>query len=721
MGMMCAVCAQTVQKVASELPGVEDADVNFATSSLSLKYDPEQISPDEIADAVRKSGYDMIVKDSVAQAVEDKEKAEEKERVDMGRKVVVAWVVTIPLAILCMSHIHFPGAGWVYMLMTLVVMLYCGIGFYKRGWRALMAKAPSMDTLVAVSTLVSFIFSFVNTLWPELLTSRDIPANLYYEGAAMIIAFVLTGKWMELRSRHSTGMALRALIGLQPSEALLIKEDGSTVSTPIADIRKGDRLMVRAGEKIPVDGKVVSGIGSVNESMLTGESAGVEKTVGTKVAAGTVLTSGTLEIEAVKVGSDTELSRIIKAVRDAQGSKAPVQKLVDKVASIFVPVVFAIAILTFIIWLIIGNIPVGAVCAVSVIVIACPCALGLATPMAIMVGIGRGAAKGILVKDATALELMSKVNYLLIDKTGTLTEGNPQLIEQVFATQVDDSQKSHILSVVAGAEAKSIHPLANAIVAGLHKENVTPTEPSDYRYEPGKGIFCSVGNDNYIIGSSSLLTQYPDSSISTHTDKWLEEGAGVVAVIMNGNPVLALKVTDALRPDAADAVKRLQSMGITVELLSGDRLATAQSIARQAGISHVTAEVYPDKKQQRVQELQQQGYIVAMAGDGINDSQALAAANISIAMGSGADIAIEVAEVTITGGHLNAIPEAVKLSEHTLKRIRQNLFWAFIYNVIGIPLAAGALFPLGFLLSPMFASAAMALSSLCVAANSLRK
>lgn len=721
VGMMCAVCAQTVQKVASDLPGVKDADVNFATSSLTVDYNPEEVSPDDIAEAVRKAGYDMIVQDSLAKAVEDKEAAEERERRDMGRKLVVAWVVTIPLAVMCMMHLHFPGAGWLYMGMALIVMLYCGWGFYKRGWQALRAKAPSMDTLVAVSTAVSFIFSFVNTLWPELLTSRSISANLYYEGAAMIIAFVLTGKWMELRARHSTGMALRALIGLQPSEALLVKPDGSTITTPIAEIRKGDILMVRAGEKIPVDGRVTEGVGSVDESMLTGESAGVEKTTGRKVSAGTVLTAGTIKIEAEKVGSQTELSRIIKAVRDAQGSKAPVQKLVDKVASIFVPTVFVISIVTFIVWLIIGNIPVGAVCAVSVIVIACPCALGLATPMAVMVGIGRGAQKGVLVKDATALEQMSKVNYLLIDKTGTLTEGKPELVEHIFAPNIDPTSQQQILAVAAGAESRSIHPLANAIVEGLKKDGIVPSELEDYRYEPGKGIFCKADGVAYTIGSSSLIADSPDTDFKNIVDQWLADGRGVVIMLADGRPAAAFSVMDSLRPDAAEAVAKLERMGVVVELLSGDRLATAESIARQAGISHVTAEVYPDRKQERVIELQKEGYIVAMAGDGINDSQALAAANISIAMGSGADIAIEVAEVTITGGRLMAIPEAIRLSEHTLKRIRQNLFWAFIYNVIGIPLAAGVLYSVGFLLSPMLASAAMALSSLCVAANSLRK
>ena len=721
VGMMCAVCAQTVQKVASDLPGVKDADVNFATSSLTVDYNPEEVSPNDIAEAVRKAGYDMIVQDSLAKAVEDKEAAEERERRDMGRKLVVAWVVTIPLAVMCMMHLHFPGAGWLYMGMALIVMLYCGWGFYKRGWQALRAKAPSMDTLVAVSTAVSFIFSFVNTLWPELLTSRSISANLYYEGAAMIIAFVLTGKWMELRARHSTGMALRALIGLQPSEALLVKPDGSTVTTPIAEIRKGDILIVRAGEKIPVDGRVTEGVGSVDESMLTGESAGVEKTAGRKVSAGTVLTAGTIKIEAQKVGSQTELSRIIKAVRDAQGSKAPVQKLVDKVASIFVPTVFVISIVTFIVWLIIGNIPVGAVCAVSVIVIACPCALGLATPMAVMVGIGRGAQKGVLVKDATALEQMSKVNYLLIDKTGTLTEGKPELVGHIFAPNIDPTSQQRILAVAAGAESRSIHPLANAIVEGLKKDGIVPSELEDYRYEPGKGIFCKADGVEYTIGSSSLIADSPDSDFKTNVSRWLADGRGVVTMLADGDPVAAFSVMDSLRADAAEAVSKLERMGVVVELLSGDRLATAESIARQAGISHVTAEVYPDRKQERVIELQKEGYIVAMAGDGINDSQALAAANISIAMGSGADIAIEVAEVTITGGRLMAIPDAIQLSEHTLKRIRQNLFWAFIYNVIGIPLAAGVLYSVGFLLSPMLASAAMALSSLCVAANSLRK
>lgn len=722
VGMMCAVCASSVQKVVSETPGVKEADVNFATSSLSVDYDPDLVSPEQLAEVVKNAGYELIVQKSVADAIEERDEKEARAYRDMKRKVAVAWIITIPVAVLCMAHVHFPGNAWVYMFLTLVVMLYSGMGFYKRGFKSLMAKAPSMDTLVAISTIFSFLFSVFNTIRPDLLTAHGISPDLYYEGAAMIIAFVSTGKLMEMRSRHSTGMALRALIGLQPSEAMVIDPNGEKRMIPIAMIRKGDHIFVRDGEKIPVDGTVLDGQGVVNEAMLTGESIGVEKQSGSKVVAGTVLNSGTLTISAEKVGSDTELSRIIQAVREAQGSKAPVQKLVDKVARIFVPIVLGIALLTFIVWMMIGvsYLPVAVVCAISVVVIACPCALGLATPMAVMVGIGRGAKQGILVKDATALEEMAKVNYLLIDKTGTLTIGRPILQKEIISASIPEAVRPTIMGVVLGAEQKSIHPLANAITCGLQKNEVCPIEPENYKYEPGKGIVCSYMGRNYVIGSSRLISECPKSDLTPQINDWLEEGAGVVVVAIDGEIAAAFNVMDQIRNDASDAVAELQRMGVTVELLSGDRLATAQHTARLAGISHVTAEVYPAMKQKRVEELQKQGYIVAMAGDGINDSQALAAADVSIAMGGGSDIAIDVAKLTIIGGKIMSIPKAANLSRSTLSRIRQNLFWAFIYNVIGIPVAAGLLYPLGFLLSPMLASAAMALSSLCVVANSLR-
>ncbi len=727
-GMMCAVCANTVEKTIKGLPGVETSAVNFGTSTAEITWDPSKISLNQIAEAVKGAGYELIATDSVAEAVEQQEEAENKVYRNMKMKVAIAWILTIPLSVLCMVHFHFPAEGWVYMFMTLIVIGVCGSGFYKRGWNALIHRAPSMDTLVMLSTAVSFLFSFVNTLFPDLLTSYGISADLYYEGAAMIITFVLTGKLMEMRSRRNTGLALKSLIQLQPSEALVKQPDGSFVMTPISRIKPNDIIEVREGEKIPVDGAVVSGHGFVDESMLTGEPVGVEMEKGNKVSAGTLLQSGNLILSANKIGSNTELSRIIKAVKDAQSSKAPVQKMVDKIAAVFVPTVMAISVLTFIIWWIIGSqyIIVGLVCSVSVLVIACPCALGLATPMAVMVGIGRGAKKGILIKDASAMEVMAHIDTLLVDKTGTLTEGKPHMVNLAWASGVTEDEQHRILGLIAGAELKSIHPLASAIVGGIEERGISPVVPSDYSYTPGEGISCSGAELNLKIGahrrkeSENLEAERSDNLLIEKRLNWEREGAVTIEVWNNSSLVLILKIEDEIKSDAKTTIKTLQDEGIEVVLLSGDKEATAKEVAHQVGIKQVYANALPGDKQILVEKLQKEGHIVAMAGDGINDSQALAASNVSIAMGTGADIAIEVADITLVGGRMSSIPKALKLSKSTLKIIHQNLFWAFIYNIIGIPIAAGALYSIGWMLTPMYASAAMACSSVCVVLNSLR-
>lgn len=723
VGMMCAVCAGTVETAIKNTPGVENVSVNFATSSASVKWNPKLTDPQDIAGRVREAGYEMIVTESVAKAMEQQEEIELKEYRKMKLKTIIAWVITIPLATFCMVHVHFPFEAWCYMVMTLIVMLWCGEGFFRRGFRALVGGHPNMDSLVAVSTSVSFLFSLFNTVWPEVLTNQDISADLYYEGAAMIITFVMTGKLMEMKSRRSTGLTLKALIQLQPSEARIYAADGSIVTVPISDIRRGDRVMVRQGEKIPVDGKVTEGAGAVDESMLTGEPIGVEVLPGNRVSAGTILQTGQIVVEAVKVGSDTELSRIIQAVKDAQNSKAPVQKTVDKIASVFVPAVMAISLITLVLWLIIGgatHLPVAIVCAVSVLVIACPCALGLATPMAVMVGIGRGAKSGILIKDASSMEALASINALLIDKTGTITEGKPLLKNIEWKSIASENEKRLILGLLLGAEEKNIHPLASAICEGLKKLGISPIDPHEYSYLPGEGIKCRYNGEDYMIGAYRRSETDEKSEFETEVAKWIEEGSGVVAMYRNGIVIMALSVEDIVKPDAAESVRDLRNYGIDVTLLSGDRYSTAGKVAREVGISNVVAEARPADKQQVVEQLRREGRNVAMAGDGINDSQALAAADVSIAMGTGTDIAIEVAGVTIVGGKLKTIVTAVALSRKTLRIIHENLFWAFIYNTIGIPLAAGVFYGFGILLSPMYASAAMAASSLCVVLNSLR-
>ena len=718
-GMMCAVCAGTVERVVKNCPGVINASVNFASATVAIDWDNALTSPEQIAKAVKEAGYDMIIAESETDATELKEKNEERAYIDTKIKVLIAWIITIPIATLCMLHIHFHWDKWIYMALTLIAIVYCGSGFYARGFKALISRAPNMDTLVAISTAASFLFSLFNTIWPEILTSRGINAEIYYESAAMIITFVLTGKLMEMRSHRSTGKALKALLNLRPAEAMLEKEDGTTMIVPITDIQKGDILVVREGEKIPVDGIVLSGNATVDESMLTGEPIGVEKIPGDTISAGTVSIAGGIRISAQKVGSETELSRIIRAVREAQSSKAPVQRLVDRISGIFVPAVILLSLITFLIWISFGNsyLPEAFVCAISVLVIACPCALGLATPTAVMVGIGRGARIGILVKDASALEQLSKVDMLLIDKTGTLTEGKPEVKDVIWAQDLSDSERREIAGVILASERRSIHPLAASIVKFLENKQTPPTTISDYVYIPGKGIKCRYKTHQYEIGGAIDTDK---SQFRDILNTWLSHGSGVVTVAIDGKIAAAFCIEDTIRKDAAVSVKELENLGIELELLTGDKDSTARHIAAIAGIKRVSAEALPSSKQDKVEELKRAGYTVAMAGDGINDSQALAAADLSIAMGSGADIAIEIAQLTIIGGKLSSIPKAISLSRNTLRIIRENLFWAFIYNIIGIPLAAGVLYSAGLLLNPMFASAAMALSSLCVVGNSLR-
>jgi len=723
-GMMCAVCAGTVEKTVSEVPGVKSAAVNFASSEVSFSWDPMVTSPEKVAQAVRDAGYDMIVADTAAKAVEEKQDAEMRQYRRMRADLLIAWILTIPLSCICMFHIHFPGDKYVMMVLALTVMTVSGRRFYVNGLRHLFQRRPDMDSLVAVSTLVSFLFSLFNTFFSSYFTARGIPADLYYEASAMIIAFVLTGKFLEMRARRNTGTAIRALMGLQPSEAQLIEPDGTIRTVRIEKIEPGDRLSVRPGDRIPVDGVVVSGVSSVDESMLTGEPEGMEKTAGDSVSAGTLNMNGSIVVEALKVGASTELARIIECVREAQGSKAPVQRLVDRISSVFVPVVITISLLTFAVWMAFGGeyFPMAILAAVSVLVIACPCALGLATPTAVMVGIGRGASAGILIKEATALEELQKVDVLAIDKTGTLTEGKP-----VVACQYPDvSADVSLIKAIYTLEQRSTHPLARAISewAGANMPAGVSPSPGNLENIPGMGILGEVDGDTVWIGNESLARRENadiPGEMKAVIDRWASEGAGIVLAGRPGKTFVVFKVADTVRPDAAETVAVLRKMGIKTVLLTGDRHATASYVATQVGIGDVISEVLPQGKQDAVRRLKEDGHFVAMAGDGINDSQAMAEADVSIAMGGGSDIAIEVAQVTVVSGKLMYIPRALRLSAATLRVIKENLFWAFVYNLLGIPLAAGVLYPVwGVMLTPMIASAAMAFSSVCVVTNSLR-
>lgn len=740
-GMMCAVCAGAVQKTLSNLPGVDSAEVNFAAASVTVEWNPAVTDPAKMEKAVADAGYGLIVEADEEKAVEEKDRADAREYALMKRKTIVAWVLTVPMSVLCMTHVHFPGESWIYMLVTLLVMFWCGSGFYVRGFKSLFAGSPTMDTLVALSTLVSFLFSAVNTVFPDMLAAHGFAADLYYEGAAMIVTFVLTGKLMELRSRRNTGAALRALMSIQPPFAMVKGSDGTPSRMKVSEIKEGMVVIVTDGERVPVDGEVTAGTANVDESMLTGEPVAVEKREGDKVTAGTIITKGNVEVKALKVGKDTELARIIRSVREAQSSKAPVQKLVDKISSVFVPTVIALSIITFIIWAIIGNYPMAIVTAVSVLVIACPCALGLATPTAIMVSVGRGAREGILVKDATALELLSKVNVVALDKTGTLTEGHPKVMS--YAVTLDEEQnidaksdatdaERKLFGAVYAAELKSTHPLAESLCDFFKNRNIVPEEIADYEYTPGKGMTFSWNGHRMEIGGltpaeekkgapfmKEMVTADKGKALPSNPETDGNVGSPIV-VRVDGVPAACFLIADALKRDACKSIEEIQKKYAEVILLTGDRKATADHIAASVHIHRVEAQLMPADKLRIIKELRESGKVVAMAGDGINDAEALAEADVSIAMGGGSDIAIETAQLTIVNGSLAKLPKAFALSKKTLRIIKENLFWAFIYNVIGIPVAAGVLSGVGILLTPMFASAAMALSSVCVVTNSLR-
>lgn len=715
--MMCAVCAGTVERVLRSEKGIEDAAVNLAAGTVDVSWDPALTSPEVFAESIKPDGYDMIVEKSAVKAALKGREAEEHRYRDLKRKVILAWILTLPIATVCMVHIHFPGEAWAMAVASLIVMIVCGRRFFVNGFRSLFRGHPGMDTLVAVSTSVSYLFSLFNTLFPEYWTERALAPDLYYEAAAMVIAFVLTGKLMEARARRSAGSAIADLMSLTPTEAQIRQPDGTIERVPVSEVRPGIVVCVSPGDRIPVDGKVVEGVSAVDESMLTGEPLGVEKTDGSKVFAGTINGNGTLYIEATGVGNATRLARIIENVQHAYGSKAPVQKLVDKIAGVFVPAVMLIALVTFGIWIAFGLelLPMAVLAAASVLVIACPCALGLATPTAIMVGVGRGARHGVLVKDAEALELLSHIDILAIDKTGTLTEGRPTVTEAAWA--VPDDRRPEMLTDLLALEQSNSHPLATAITSWIKEAGVAPASLTSFEYIPGEGATAVTADGRKVWAGSEKLVKRMGATVPPYT---VTPGEGTVFAGIGSEAYVRLAVTDKLRADAAESIAELKRLGIEPVLLTGDQAGPAEYVAKLAGIEKVSAGMMPREKYEKIEQLKEGGKRVAMAGDGINDAAALAAADVSIAMGGGSDIAMEVAQLTIVRGELADIPRAVLLSKATLRIIRQNLFWAFIYNIIGVPIAAGVLYPFnGFLLNPMIAGAAMAFSSVSVVANSL--
>lgn len=719
LGMTCASCAVSAESILKYEPGVVTASVNFATGNLTVEYLPNMTDALKLQKAIQSIGYDLLVEAENNQQ-ETLEAIHAQNFRKLKSKTIWAVILSLPVVVIGMFFMEMPYANEIMWLFSTPVVVWLGKDFFINAWKQTKHRSANMDTLVALSTGIAYLFSIFNMLFADFWHQRGLHAHVYFEAASVVIAFILLGKLLEEKAKGNTSSAIKKLMGLQPKTVIVIQPDGTEKQIAIEDVNAGDMILVKPGEKIAVDGMVITGSSYVDESMLSGEPVPVLKTESEKVFAGTINQKGSFQFEAVKVGKETMLAQIIKMVQDAQGSKAPVQKLVDKIAGIFVPVVIGIAILTFFLWLILGGdngVVQGLLAAVTVLVIACPCALGLATPTAIMVGVGKGAENGILIKDAESLELARKVNAIVLDKTGTITEGKPQLTDIQWLNN-DDTTKSILLSI----EKQSEHPLAEAVVKSL--EGVAATSLSMFDSITGKGAKADHNSETYFVGNKKLLAENNIAiadQLQQQADEWGKHSKTVIWFANSKQALSVIAISDKIKETSVQAMKEMQDMGIELYMLTGDNEATAKAIAEQTGIKHYKAEVLPQHKADFVKELQKQGKIVAMVGDGINDSTALATADVSIAMGKGSDIAMDVAKMTIISSDLTKMPQAIRLSKQTVSTIKQNLFWAFIYNLIGIPIAAGILYPInGFLLNPMIAGAAMALSSVSVVSNSLR-
>ena len=770
LGMHCSACAVRIEKALSKAAGVEDANVNFATTRATVRYDPAQTDPQKLREVVQKAGYDAIVAvpppaqqgahhhggatqpHLAAQSLSDAENAaREAEYREQKNRFLVALLLTIPVAIVAMGgHLspalerlfNFRGRAWMELLFTTPVLFWAGREFFRGAWSAARHRAADMNTLVALGTLAAYLYSLVATFAPGLLavTSEGhaghggisgnassgpafggiAPSGVYYEVAAIVITLILMGRLLEARARAQTGSAIRALMGLQAKTAR-VEREGQDLEIPLEDVQVGDVILVRPGEKIPVDGVVVSGESRVDESMLTGEPLPTQKVTGDAVIGATINTTGSFRFKATKVGSDTVLQGIVRLVQEAQGSKAPIQKLADTVSGVFVPVVIVLAILSFVVWFIAApvenRLTLALLTSVSILVIACPCALGLATPTAIMVGTGRGAQNGILIKGGQALETAHKLTAIVLDKTGTITQGKPGVTDIVPHAM----EAEVLLRLVASAESGSEHPLGEAIVRSAQEKGVSLGRVERFKALAGHGIEATVEGRTVLIGNARLLRERGLSPDENTALQLAAAGKTPIFVAVDGKFAGLIAVADAVKPGSRAAIEKLHALGLEVSMLTGDNAHTAQAIAQQVGIERVFADVLPDGKAAKIQDLQREGKVVAMGGDGINDAPALAQADVGIAMGSGTDVALEAADITLVRGDLLGVASSIALSKATVQNIKQNLFFAFIYNVLGIPIAAGLLYPFtGWLLSPILASLAMALSSVSVVTNALR-
>ena len=728
--MSCASCVVNIESTLNRIPGVDRADVNFGAERLSVDFDPTMVSASELQTALAETGYRLTPRDGGDKASdEDREASERQAEIrDLSIRVLIGIGLTVPIAFAVMAMDLF-GATWVpeflmnrwfQLAMITPVMFYSGWPIHRIGWLTLRHRTADMNTLITIGTTAAYSYSVLVTVVPSLFP--DDLREVYYEAVGVIITLILVGRLLEVRAKAGTGEAIRKLIGLQAKTATVV-QDGVEIETPVDQVAVGDIVLVRPGEKVPVDGTIVDGHSTLDESMVTGESIPVAKGAGDTVIGATINQTGAFRMEATRVGSETMLSQIIELVEQAQGSKAPIQRLADLVSSYFVPAVMFIAIATFATWFIAGPTPAftfALVAAVSVLIIACPCALGLATPLSIMVATGKGAENGILVRSAESLETAHKITTIVLDKTGTITRGEPALTDVITVGSIDESE---LLRLVASVEQFSEHPLAQAIVVGAEHRGIDLVESESFDSITGKGIRGVVMGRVVLIGNRRLL-QEADVDVHdllSHMDRLAEAGKTPMLVALDGKPGGVIAVADTVKEESAAAIAALRALGLEVAMITGDNATTAEAIARQVGIDRVLAEVLPEDKASEVRRLQDEGGVVAMVGDGINDAPALAQADVGFAIGTGTDVAIESSDITLISGALSGVVTAITLSRATMRNIRQNLFLAFIYNAAGIPIAAGVLYPfIGVQLSPMIAAAAMAASSLSVVGNASR-
>ncbi|RCJ19786.1 cation-transporting ATPase PacS [Nostoc sp. ATCC 43529] len=734
-GMSCASCARSIEDAISSVPGVNECSVNFGAEQARVDYDPRKTDLQAIQDAVDAAGYSAypLQEQNLMAGEDDEEKRHRlKESRDLQLKVTVGGIMSIVLVVgslpmmtglnlpLIPTWLHNP---WVQLVLTTPVQFWCGYSFYVNTWKAFKRHAATMDTLIALGTSAAYFYSLFATIFPGFFIAQGLMPDVYYETCAVVITLILLGRLFENRAKGQTSEAIRKLIGLQAKTARLIR-NGREVDVPIEEVQIGDVVLVRPGEKIPVDGEVVDGTSTVDEAMVTGESVPVKKQPGDEVIGATINKTGSFKFRATRVGKDTVLAQIVQLVQQAQGSKAPIQRLADQVTGWFVPAVIAIAILTFIIWYnIMGNVTLALITTVGVLIIACPCALGLATPTSVMVGTGKGAENGILIKGAESLEIAHQIQTIVLDKTGTITQGKPTVTDFLTVDGTRNGNELKLIQLAASLERNSEHPLAEAVLRYAEFQQVPLADVRDFEAVAGSGVQGIVANRLVQIGTQRWMEELSINTQALQQDKERLEYLGKTAVwlAIDGEIKGLIGIADAIKPTSTQAVRALQKLGLEVVMLTGDNRRTAESIAREVGIKRVLAEVRPDQKAATVQAIQAEGKIVAMVGDGINDAPALAQADVGIAIGTGTDVAIAASDITLISGDLQGIVTAIQLSRATIRNIRQNLFFAFIYNVAGIPIAAGILFPFfGWLLNPIIAGAAMAFSSVSVVTNALR-